>query len=44
MDETEVFLDGKGWRLTKLNFQITKDNANTGNRERQANTFEQRVH
>jgi hypothetical protein len=36
-------MDG-GWRQTKPNFQITKENAKFGNRERQANTFEQRGH
>jgi hypothetical protein len=34
----------KGKRLTKLNSQITKDDAETENRERQANTFEHRDH
>jgi hypothetical protein len=44
VDETEEFLDGRGWRLKKPNFEITKDNAKTGNRERKANTFERRCH
>jgi len=44
-DETEVFLGGGGGgggRLTKPNFQITKDNAKTGNRK--ANIFQHRSH